>query len=211
MAEARSPIAPRPPTIRSGPPTAADDFAHGFAVGDTLIDTAAAQGYTCVDNTTAAAVWGGVHVGTVDPTVNDDLTKGYGVGFHWLNTATSTTFTCFGNATGAAVWKAVSRLVSSIVDYDMAALVTVGDEDPAVATGISHTPGDGSLMQVQVNGHLVAVGDGTKVADCYFSSDGGTNVRNIASIASGDTCHWVGSHAGYQLSIVDVVSFIYGV
>jgi len=113
-----------------------------------------------------------------------------------------------------AQWSSVAPVgiaaVTTPDDYDMTALATSFDEDPIVTGGISHTPKYDGLVQVQINGHPVAVGDGSKVADCYFSVDSGVNPRLLANITVGDTCHWMGSEAGYELTTADKVSFIYG-
>lgn len=114
-------------------------------------------------------------------------------------------------------WKSVSGSAVAAVttpdDYNMIALATTLDQDPIVnrpSPGISYTPKYDGLVEVEINGHSVEVGDGTKVADCYFSDSGGTFAKNIAAIVAGDTCHWMGSIAGYQLIAADRVSFIYG-
>ncbi len=99
--------------------------------------------------------------------------------------------------------------VASRDNQNMAASATSSDEDVACATAIVSTPIGNGLVEVRVNGHTIHVGDGSKVADCYFSADGGTNVRNMASIEAGDKLYWIGSIAGYQLTAVDRVSFVY--
>jgi len=113
------------------------------------------------------------------------------------------------------VQKAVEKIddviaITTLDDQDMVALVTTIDGDDVVSTGITATPIEDGLVTVEINGQRVEVGDGSKVADCYFSGDGGTNPRNIADIQAGDTCHWMGSIAGYQLTASDRVSFVYG-
>ena len=84
------------------------------------------------------------------------------------------------------------------------------DEDLACATAIVYTPTHEGQIKVFVNGVSVSVGDGSKVAYCYFSGDGGTNVRNIKDVVAGDLLYWVGSKAKYQLkSAKDQISFVY--
>ncbi len=100
--------------------------------------------------------------------------------------------------------------ITTLDDQDMVALPTTIDEDLVVSTGISATPVEDGLVQVEVNGQRVQVGDGSKVADCYFSDDGGLNPKYLADIEVGDTCHWMGSVAGYQLTTADRISFVYG-
>jgi len=64
---------------------------------------------------------------------------------------------------------------------------------------------------VSVNGVIVDVGDGAKNQDCYFSGDGGATARAIENIAAGDTIHWMGSIAGYQLDTTDRISLNYDI
>ena len=94
-------------------------------------------------------------------------------------------------------------------DVDIAALVTVNDGDQAIAAGLAATPALGGNLLVFVDGAEFVVGDGVKTKDCYFSGDGGVTARAIANIIAGDTLHWVGSVAGFQLQISDRVSIIY--
>lgn len=92
----------------------------------------------------------------------------------------------------------------------MTASVTVADGDQVVPVAIAATPAAGSYVAVLVNGSRVIVGDGTKIgADAYFSGDAGTTARALSAIVSGDTCHWNGSIAGYQLAATDRVDFDY--
>ena len=92
----------------------------------------------------------------------------------------------------------------------MTALVTVADGDAACGVAMTITPAAGSYVGVRVNGVDVTVGNGTTLAcACYFSGDGGTTARTWGAIVVGDTCHWNGSVAGYQLSDTDVVDFDY--
>lgn len=89
----------------------------------------------------------------------------------------------------------------------MAAQTTAGDGDQAVGVGVGITPHNDGYVQVFINTTKVQVGDGVKNAPCYFSGDGGTTARAIADIAIGDTLHWQGTNAGYQLATTDTVSF----
>jgi len=53
------------------------------------------------------------------------------------------------------------------------------------------------------------LGDGVRTTDCYFSSDGGSTAKAIASIASGDTLYWNGTIAGFDLETDDVVDLCF--
>lgn len=93
-------------------------------------------------------------------------------------------------------------------DQDMIPNVTSSDGDSTGMT-ISYTPHRDGLVQIYVNGLGVGVGDGTKSAGCYFSSDGGSTAKTIENIEAGDTLYWNGSIAGYELDGGDSVDFMY--
>jgi hypothetical protein len=94
---------------------------------------------------------------------------------------------------------------------DMTCAVTIADGDQATASTVALTPTLDGYIQVMVNGKQVSVGDGVKTKDCYFSGDAGVTARAIANIVAGDTCHWVGSVAGYQLGAADRMDWNYTV
>lgn len=94
-------------------------------------------------------------------------------------------------------------------DKRLAALATSGDNDPAIASAITNTPANGYVM-VTLNGVEVSVGDGTKSGvDCYLSGDGGVTPRALTAVVQGDTLHWNGSVAGFQLTTADRISLHY--
>jgi hypothetical protein len=97
----------------------------------------------------------------------------------------------------------------TVSNKDMVAEVTVNDFDEACATGIAATPVRDSYVQVFVNGVKTAVGNGVKTKACYFSGDSGTTARAISAIVSGDKLYWVGSVAGYQLAVTDLIDLDY--
>jgi hypothetical protein len=168
-----------------------------------------ATGPTGATGETGAA-GAGVHVADVNPGPSDDLVHGFQIGSFWLNFEVQRLLVSIDDTTDAAVWQSVGAIISSD-NQNMPALATSSDEDLACDTTIAHTPTRNGLVEVRVNGHTTHVGDGTKVADCYFSDDGGTNVRNIASVVEGDKLYWMGSVAKYQLITADRISFVYGV
>lgn len=93
---------------------------------------------------------------------------------------------------------------------NMTASVTTSDNDQATATAIAATPTLNSMVMVYVNGLLYRLGSATKVGvDSYFSGDGGLTARAISDITAGDTYHWNGSVAGFQLSAADRIDFDY--
>ena len=96
----------------------------------------------------------------------------------------------------------------------MEAIATTIDGDPATATPIGiaplqSTPTVGSYVEVKVGGAQVSVGDGAKDKFCYFSGDAGVTARLIQDIQVGDTLHWMGSIAGYQLTTAMEINFLY--
>ncbi len=99
----------------------------------------------------------------------------------------------------------------STSNKSMTASVTASDFQVACATTLVAAPNRNGFIEVLINGVLVSLGDAIKTKDCYFSSDGGTTAKAIASLAAGDTLYWVGSVAGYQLAASDVVDFSYSV
>lgn len=76
---------------------------------------------------------------------------------------------------------------------------------------ITSTPGGDGYVNIFVNGARQHLGDGVKTRDGYFSSDGGTTAKTIATITAGDTLYWVGSVAGFQLAVTDKMDFEYNV
>lgn len=110
---------------------------------------------------------------------------------------------------GATVKDALDTLNIALTkaDKDLVALVTAADGNKATNSTISSTPRN--YVIVTVNGLEVTVGDGVKTTECYFSGDGGTTARAIGSIVAGDTLHWVGSVAGYQLDATDKINLNY--
>jgi len=93
----------------------------------------------------------------------------------------------------------------------MPALTTLADGDLACAIAVTRNPATGAYVGVMVNGIVVTeLGDGTRIgAACYYSGDLGTTARAWGTVVVGDTCHWNGSVAGYELAPTDVIDFIY--
>jgi hypothetical protein len=147
-----------------------------------------------------------------DPLVtNDDMdTAAVGRYFRngdlWLNTVSRYMYICTNPATGAAVWRQAAPLpVPTLLNKNMVCLVTAADFNQATATVVAATPALDSYVQVLLNGVQQPVGDGVRTRNCYFSGDAGTNARAISAIAVGDTIHWVGSVAGHELAVTDVL------
>jgi hypothetical protein len=89
---------------------------------------------------------------------------------------------------------------------NMTASVTSSDGNQATATTVAASNALGGYMGVKVNGILQLVGNGAKASvDCYFSGDSGTNARSFADVVVGDTLHWNGSVAGFELDANDKI------
>ena len=102
------------------------------------------------------------------------------------------------------------------LNKNMSANTTTADGQPATSTPITATPspsagGNGGYIGVLVQGVSYVVGDGTKVAACYFSGDGGVTARALQSVVAGDICYWNGTIAGFQLSSTFRIDFLYNV
>jgi hypothetical protein len=93
-------------------------------------------------------------------------------------------------------------------DYEVAptanALVTTTDGDLATNDEVSTLP----VRRVTLNDLPVALSNGDKSKDCYFSGDSGVTARAIVDIDVGDQLYWMGSQAGYELLDTDVIAFV---
>lgn len=105
---------------------------------------------------------------------------------------------------------ALSSDSSPTFQQDLTASVTASDNDQATATTVATTPAGNGAISVYVGGLRREVGDGTKTGvDCYFSGDAGTTARAFGAILSGDTMHWNGSVAGFELDTSDRIDWEY--
>lgn len=92
-------------------------------------------------------------------------------------------------------------------DLDLTASVTSSDGDAAYSGSLTSDP-NGRVL-VFINGIQETVGDAVKTKVFYFSSDAGTTARAFSTIASGDTLHFNGSVAGFELDASDRLDLIY--
>ena len=80
----------------------------------------------------------------------------------------------------------------------------MSDNDIATLTPLTNTPAFKSYIRVIVSSVPIQVGDGTKVGvPCYFSNDGGVTAKALNALEAGDTLHWNGSVATYELDAAD--------
>jgi hypothetical protein len=101
--------------------------------------------------------------------------------------------------------------VQSRSNKHMQALVTTADGDLACAVTVQHRPSRDAFVCAAINGLLNSnIGNGTRVGcDFYISGDGGATARAWDAIDVGDTIHWNGSVATYQLDTNDVIDLWY--
>lgn len=99
--------------------------------------------------------------------------------------------------------------VPSSSNKDMTASVTSVDGDQATSTTMAAALAAGSYPVILVNGVQESVGSGVKTEVFYFSNDSGTTARTFANVASGDTLHFNGTIAGYELAASDRLDVLY--
>jgi len=112
--------------------------------------------------------------------------------------------------TDAANKKYVDDTVDALTystDINLTALSGTGGTYLATNTSVSDVPV--TNIRVMVNSIEVNVGNGTTVADCFFSDDGGSTAKSFTTVAQGDNLYWNGDQAKYQLEITDEIDFIY--
>jgi len=125
------------------------------------------------------------------------------------NTAITAT-TIDGVATVGIDYDLLQLAVQSVDDKDKTPAVTSGNFASTTLT-ITNTPVNNGYVKVEINGVGYSLGDGVKTKDGYFSSDGGTTAKNIASISAGDVYYWNGTISGFDLDADDRVDFFYNI
>lgn len=89
----------------------------------------------------------------------------------------------------------------------MAALATTTPGDQATSAVIANDNALGSLLVLTVNGSKQRLGNGTKVGvDAYISGDSGSTARAFNAVVAGDTIHWNGNVALFELGTNDILS-----
>jgi hypothetical protein len=115
------------------------------------------------------------------------------------------------NDTDAANKKYVDDTVDSLTyssdDINLTALSGTSGQYLATNTTVQNVPV--TNIRVFVNSLEVNVGNGTILADCYFSDDSGTTPKTFSNVAQGDQLYWNGNSSPYQLESTDVIDFIY--
>lgn len=105
-----------------------------------------------------------------------------------------------------------SGALPSVSNKGMRARTTTGDYQLGCDVALQFKP-LGGYIRVFINGIAVPdLGNGVRAGvSAFFSGDGGATARQWKNIASGDTFHWVGSVAGFQLAPSDFIDFEYQV
>ncbi len=76
--------------------------------------------------------------------------------------------------------------------------------------GLAEDPAPTTYVEVNVNGVINDVGNGTKNGyACFFSGDGGTTAKTYAELDEGDQLYWNAGVAGYFLEDSDRIDFNY--
>lgn len=88
----------------------------------------------------------------------------------------------------------------------MSAVTTAGNNALACPVPIQATP-DG-YVRVTVRGKVVDVGDGDKLADCFFSRDNGATALAFTDVRAGDLLYW-NSLVSFALELGDLIEFDY--
>jgi len=112
--------------------------------------------------------------------------------------------------TDAANKKYVDDTVDSLTystDINLTAISGTSGQYLATNTTVSSIPI--TNIKVNINSIEVNVGNGTKIADCYFSGDNGTTARSFTNVAQGDKLYWNGDVAKFQLETTDEIDFVY--
>jgi uncharacterized protein YjbI with pentapeptide repeats len=102
----------------------------------------------------------------------------------------------------------VKAAVPVLDDKARAPSGAVTTDEATTGLTITKTPAAGSYIRVSLNGVGVELG-GDKTKDCYFSDDGGTTARALASVVAGDTLYWNAVISGVNLSTDDEIDFDY--
>jgi len=64
-------------------------------------------------------------------------------------------------------------------------------------------------IRVYLNSLEAEVGNATKTADCYFSSDSGTTPKAYNTVSIGDELYWNSAYDNMDLDITDLIDFVY--
>lgn len=89
-------------------------------------------------------------------------------------------------------------------------LVLLSQSIQSTGIGLAEDPAPTSYIEVNVNGVINDVGNGTKNGfPCYFSGDGGTTAKLYSELDQGDQLYWNIDVAGYPLEPSDRIDLNY--
>lgn len=113
------------------------------------------------------------------------------------------------NTSVAVGYSGVKAAVPVLDDKALNPSGAISTDNASTGITITKTPAAGSYVRVSLNGVAVELGNGVKTKDCYFSDDGGTTARSIASIVATDTLYWNAVVSGVNLSTSDEIDLDY--
>ena len=90
--------------------------------------------------------------------------------------------------------------------------ITTSGNNASTGITLSRQPTTATFIEINVNGSIIDVKDGTGTnQSCYFSVDGGLTPKTYAQLSIGDTLYWNGILAGYDLDGYDRIDMTYQV
>ncbi len=107
-----------------------------------------------------------------------------------------------------------SNLAPNVVPYTernlIPNLVILSSTIQGTGLGLALDPAPTTYIEVNVNGVINDVGNGTKNGyACYFSGDGGTTAKSYVDLDQGDQLYWNAEVSGYFLEDSDRIDFNY--
>ena len=113
-----------------------------------------------------------------------------------------------------AIFTSIGNLASishpvSFTERNRIPIATSGNLSSTGVT-LSRQPTAKTFIEINVNGSIIDVKDGTGTNQtCYFSSDGGLTAKTYTQLSIGDTLYWNGILAGYDLDGDDRIDMTY--
>ena len=113
-----------------------------------------------------------------------------------------------------AIFTSIGNLASishpvSFTERNRIPIATSGNLSSTGVT-LSRQPTAKTFIEINVNGSIIDVKDGTGTNQtCYFSSDGGLTAKTYTQLSTGDTLYWNGILAGYDLDGDDRIDMTY--
>ena len=96
----------------------------------------------------------------------------------------------------------------TVLDKNLHVYMDIGGADE-LSTGLFISATPVGWIGLEVNGLKETIGDGIKMQAAYFSDDGGATALALSAVTLGSELFWNALLAGYALSTLDVLDFIY--